>query len=84
MSVTLNLHLNPADDQMSGTVSGRSAAGWTSVLQADRAVFNASAAPATNYAGQFTLLVPPGPAAPVEARGYGYAASPTPWAAPPS
>jgi hypothetical protein len=75
VSVTLNLHLNPADDQMSGTVSGTvSNVAWTSVLQADRAVFNASTAPATNYAGQFTLLVPPGPAAPAGSPdGYGYA-----------
>ena len=72
VSVTLNLHLYPADARMTGSVSMSSgAAGWNSAILADRAVFSASANPATNYAGQFTLLLPPGTLAP---DGYGYAA----------
>jgi hypothetical protein len=75
VSVTLNLHLYPADAQMSGSVSNAVAAGWNSVIQADRAVFSATANPATNYAGRFTLLLPPGAGAPGGSPdGYGYAA----------
>ena len=70
VSVTLNLHLYPADARMTGAVSS-AAAGWNSAILADRAVFSASANPAVNYAGQFTLLLPPGTIAP---DGYGYAA----------
>src|SRR5208283_579911 len=48
---------------------------WNSVIQADRAVFSTIANPATNYAGQFTLLLPPGTNAPLGSPGgYGYAA----------
>jgi hypothetical protein len=74
VSVTLILDFNPSDALLGGSVSN-AAAGWNSVIQADRAVFSATANPATNYAGQFTLLLPPGPAAPaVSPDGYGYAA----------
>ena len=66
--------LYPADNQMTGTVSSL-VAGWNSVMQADRAVFNPTTAPAANYAGQFTLLLPPDTNAPAGApAGYGYAA----------
>jgi hypothetical protein len=72
VSVTLMLDLNPADALMGGTVSN--AAGWNSVIHADRAVFSAAANPATNYAGQFTLLLPHNTNAPLESPdGYGYA-----------
>jgi len=74
VSVTLSLDFNPADALMSGSVSNE-AAGWNSVIQADRAVFSKTANPATNYAGQFTLLLPPGANARVGSPdGYGYAA----------
>jgi hypothetical protein len=74
VSVTLSLDFNPADALMGGSVSN-AAAGWNSVIQADRAVFSATADPATNYAGQFTLLLPPDTNAPVGSPGgYGYAA----------
>jgi hypothetical protein len=74
VSVTLSLDFNPADALLGGSVSN-AAAGWNSVILADRAVFNTTANPATNYAGQFTLLLPPGANAPVESPdGYGYAA----------
>jgi uncharacterized repeat protein (TIGR03803 family) len=74
VSVTLLLDFNPADALMGGSVSN-AAAGWNSVIQADRAVFSATANPAVNYAGQFTLLLPPGTNAPVGSPdGYGYAA----------
>ena len=63
VSVTLILDLNPADALMGGSVSN-AAAGWNSVILADRAVFSAIANPATNYAGQFTLLLPPDTNAP--------------------
>jgi uncharacterized repeat protein (TIGR03803 family) len=74
VSVTLKLDFNPSDAFMGGSVSS-AAAGWKSVICADRADFSASANPATNYAGQFTLLLPPGTNAPVASPGgYGYAA----------
>jgi len=74
VSVTLSLDFNPLDALMGGTVSS-AAGGWNSVIQADRAVFSTNANPATNYAGQFTLLLPPGTNAPVGGPdGYGYAA----------
>jgi hypothetical protein len=72
INVILDLHLYPADARMTGSVSMSSAAaGWNSAILADRAVFSAGASPATNYAGQFTLLLPPETLAP---DGYGYAA----------
>jgi uncharacterized repeat protein (TIGR01451 family) len=75
VSVTLNLDFNPSDPQITGSVSNIAAGGWDSVIQADRAVFSAKANPATKYAGQFTLVLPPGTNAPVESPdGYGYAA----------
>jgi hypothetical protein len=70
ISVALNLHLYPADARLTGSVSS-AAAGWNSAILADRAFFSANANPATNYAGKFTLLLPPGTIAP---NGYGYAA----------
>ncbi len=74
VSVTLSLDFNPADALMSGSVSNE-AAGWNSVIQADRAVFSATANPATNYAGHFTLLLPPDTNAPLGSPdSYGYAA----------
>jgi len=74
VSVTLSLDFNPAEALMGGSVSN-AAAGWNSVIQADRAVFSTTANPATNYAGQFTLLLPPDITAPVGSPdGYGYAA----------
>jgi hypothetical protein len=74
VSMTLNLDFNPADVLMGGSVSDE-AAGWNSVIQADRAVFSATANPAINYAGQFTLLFPPDTNAPAGSPdGYGYAA----------
>jgi hypothetical protein len=71
--VTLNLDVaNPADTELGGSVSD-AAGGWISVIHADRAVFNI-ANPAADYAGQFTLLLPPGAGAPAESPGgYGYA-----------
>jgi len=74
--VTLTLDLaNAADTEMGGSVSN-AAADWNSVIQADRAVFSANANPATNYAGHFTLLLPPDAAtAPANSPdGCGYAA----------
>ena len=74
VGVTLLLDFNPADALLGGSVSN-AAAGWNAVIQADRAVFSAKGNPATNYAGQFTLLLPPGTNAPVGSpAGYGYAA----------
>jgi hypothetical protein len=73
VNVTLILDFNPADAMMSGSVSN-AAAGWNSLIQADRAAFSTNANPATNYAGQFTLLFLPGTNAAAESpAGYGYA-----------
>jgi hypothetical protein len=74
IGVTLLLDFNPAAAFMGGSISN-AAAGWNSPIQADRAAFSATANPATNYAGKFTLLLPPGPGAPLAGPdGYGYAA----------
>jgi hypothetical protein len=75
VSVSLSLDFKPADATMGGSVSN-AAAGWNSVILADRAVFSANASPATNYAGHFTLLLPPDTnTAPTNSPdGYGYAA----------
>ena len=65
-----HLHLHPPDNLITGAVSN---AGWTATLLADRAVFS-RANPAVNYAGRFTLALPPGPLAPTnEPGGWGYA-----------
>jgi uncharacterized repeat protein (TIGR03803 family) len=73
VTVHLQVQLHPPDDQMTGTVSS-AAAGWNSVLQAYRAVFNATTRQATNYAGQFTMFLPPASNAPLESPdGYSYA-----------
>ncbi|MGD0412501.1 MAG: immunoglobulin domain-containing protein [Verrucomicrobiota bacterium] len=74
IGVTLSLDFNPAEARMGGSVSN-AAAGWNAVIYADRAVFSTNANPATNYAGHFTLLLPPGINAPaLSPDGYGYAA----------
>jgi hypothetical protein len=68
----VDLHLNLAgpDDQMTGNVNNNAANGWNSELLADRAVFSTRANPATNYAGKYNLIIPPGSNEP---GGYGYA-----------
>jgi choice-of-anchor C domain-containing protein len=74
VGVQLNLALYPPGDQMTGTVSN-AAAGWNSTIQADRAAFNSKTDPATNYAGRYTLFLPPSTNAPTDAPdGYGFAA----------
>ena len=74
VGIALLLDFTPADAFLGGSVSN-AAAGWNSPIQADRAIFSATANPAINYAGQFTLLLPPGPGAPLlSPDGYGYAA----------
>ena len=74
INVTLSLDFNPADARMGGSVSS-AAAGWDSAIYADRAVFSTNAYPATDYAGRFTLLLPPDAnTAPANSPdGYGYA-----------
>jgi hypothetical protein len=72
VSVALNLHLDPVDGQLTGTVASGS---WSANLQADLAPFNPVTRPATNYNGEFTLILPPGAGSPVTTPGgYGYAA----------
>jgi PKD repeat protein len=75
-SLTVDLHLNLAtpDDQMTGSIINSAGNGWTSTLLAGRADFNARTNPATNSAGRYTLIFPPGPTAPTsQPGGYGYA-----------
>jgi Bacterial Ig domain/Protein of unknown function (DUF642) len=73
VNVQLRLPLYPANNQMTGTISSATA-GWTSTLQSWRAVFNATTAPATNYAGQFTFFLPPAVNAPARSPdGYSFA-----------
>jgi hypothetical protein len=71
LSLHVNLNLNPPDDLLTGILS---ADGWQSELTADRAVFNGTTIKASNYAGRYTLIVPPGANAPLESPGgYGVA-----------
>jgi hypothetical protein len=59
--------LDPADGLIAGSVGN---ADWFSVLAAGRA----AATPATNFAGAYTLLLPPGDGAPTNSPGgYGFA-----------
>jgi hypothetical protein len=72
--VELHLDLAAANNQITGAVIDETNNGWSSVLLADRAVFNARTLPATNFAGRYTLIIPPGDTAPTnEPGGYGYA-----------
>jgi hypothetical protein len=67
----LNLNMSPADDQMLGTVSSGN---WTSSLEAERAILNSAPALAGNFAGRYTMVIPPGSGAPERAPGgYGFA-----------
>jgi len=74
--VTIDLQINLAtnDDQMTGSVNNYSSNGWNSQLQAWRAAFNESTGTSPNYAGRYTLVIPPGSNAPSGGPGgYGYA-----------
>ena len=67
----LTVFLQLTNDQMIGSVSDNATNAWS--LRADRA-FNAKSNPATNYAGRYTLIIPPGDNAPTnEPGGFGYA-----------
>ncbi|HWD18944.1 MAG TPA: FG-GAP-like repeat-containing protein [Verrucomicrobiae bacterium] len=61
VTASLHLELNPIDDQMTGVISNTA---WLSILQADRAVFNAATNPAPRVGGEFALVVPDGNEAP--------------------
>jgi hypothetical protein len=66
----LDLQIGLEDsDVIVGSVSNTA---WTAPLLADRAVFSA-ANPTTNFAGNFTVVLPPGASAPtLKPDGYGY------------
>jgi hypothetical protein len=66
VTAALNLGLNPPDNQISGTIS---ATGWQAALMADKAVFNGTTLKATNYAGRYTMVMPPGVGAPQSSPG---------------
>jgi hypothetical protein len=71
--ITVELQIT-SEDQIVGNINNYSTNGWYSVLQADRAVFSARNSPATNYAGQYSLIIPSGNNAPISGPGgYGYA-----------
>ncbi|MGP8200491.1 MAG: beta strand repeat-containing protein [Limisphaerales bacterium] len=55
--MTVNLQLTN-EDQLTGSVSDITTNGWTSIIQADRADFNAKSNPATTFEGQYTLIIP--------------------------
>ena len=66
----LMVFLQLTNDQIIGSVINNTT---SAELRADRA-FNAKSNPATNYAGRYTLIIPPGNSAPTnEPGGYGYA-----------
>jgi hypothetical protein len=54
----VGMGLNFAAQQLSGWVSNGVSGGWVAELGADRAVFDARANPATQYAGKYTLNIP--------------------------
>jgi hypothetical protein len=69
----LSVALQLTNDQLTGSIRGYDSNGSTSILVADRA-FNAKTNPGSNYAGRYTLVLPPGANAPSNApAGYGYA-----------
>ena len=73
LSVNLQLDLAATNDQMTGSVSEIATNTTNSILEAYRAAFNAKSNPATDYAGRYTLIIPPGDTAPTNAPGgYGY------------
>jgi hypothetical protein len=72
--VELHLDLTSPGNPLTGYIFDWSATGWTSQLQADRAVFNARLNPATGYAGRYTVIVPPATNSPTNLPGgFGYA-----------
>jgi hypothetical protein len=73
--LTVELHINLAtpDDKMTGNVINSTSTGRTSALLGDRAVFNKKSNPATNYAGCYTMILPPDSDSANESGGYGYA-----------
>jgi hypothetical protein len=74
VTVYLQLNLAAPDDQMTGNVNEDVTNGWISTILADRAAFDARRNPATNYAGRYTLIIPPsGIPLTNEPGGYGYA-----------
>jgi hypothetical protein len=74
VNVSLHLNFGAGDNQLTGSVTECVSNGWVAQLAADRAVFNARSNPAKNYAGKYTLVVPPGANAPaIQPGGYGYA-----------
>jgi hypothetical protein len=66
LTAALKLGLNPPDNQISGTIS---ATGWQAAMMADKAVFNGTTLKATNYAGRYTMVMPPGVGAPQSSPG---------------
>ncbi|MGD0816085.1 MAG: Ig-like domain-containing protein [Verrucomicrobiota bacterium] len=74
LAVALHLDLAATNNQMTGSVTEVANNGWTAALLANRAVFNGKTERTTNYAGKYTLVIPPGDTAPThEPAGYGYA-----------
>ena len=74
LAVALHLDLAATNNQMTGSLMEVASNGWTAALLANRAVFNSKTERATNFAGKYTLIIPPGNTAPTnEAAGYGYA-----------
>ncbi len=74
--VILELQMNLAaqDDQITGNIIEGANPGWFSTVVANRSDFNSRTNPATNYNGNFTLVIPPGDGAPTNSPGgYGYA-----------
>ncbi len=60
--VTASLDLDSLQDRMTGVISN---ADWTSLLHADRAVFDTARNTAPVAGGRFTLVIPAGSAEPV-------------------
>jgi hypothetical protein len=73
LNLTLKLDLYPADGKLGGTVNTNAASGWQSTISADLALFSVNTNLATNYAGKWTVLLPPDATAPAGSpAGYGY------------
>jgi hypothetical protein len=71
LTVTMSLDLSGSSDRLTGTVTDGQ---WVADLAADREVFFARTYPATQYAGQYTLVIPGGSAGDTTVpEGAGYA-----------
>ncbi len=69
LQLSLQLNLGAPNDSLQGAVGD---ANWSANILAYRQVYSATTNPATTWAGQYTLLLPPDTNGPPDLRGFGY------------